>query len=234
MARACRVLRVPVVSGNVSLYNEAQGQAIYPTPIAGGLGLLEDAARHASAAFPEEGLLVVLLGSDSWQPRASDLAGSEYLQVVHNLVKGRPVINLGREKRVQELCRRAIVEDVIASAHDCSDGGLSVALAECCLPSPSGKGAGGEDVGFHGGEAFSRLPKRWDAALFGEGQSRIVVSLRPEQFPMLKRLAAEMSVPVLELGVTGGSRFQLGRYVDLSLEEIRDPWHNGVERALES
>jgi phosphoribosylformylglycinamidine synthase subunit PurL len=234
MARACRVLRVPVVSGNVSLYNEAQGQAIYPTPIVGGLGLLEDAARHASAAFPEEGLLVVLLGSDSWQPRASDLAGSEYLQVVHNLVKGRPVINLAREKRVQELCRRAIVEDVIASAHDCSDGGLSVALAECCLPSPSGKGAGGEDVGFHGSEAFSRLPKRWDAALFGEGQSRIVVSLRPEQFPMLKRLAAEMSVPVLELGVTGGSRFQLGRYVDLSLEEIRDPWHNGLERALES
>jgi phosphoribosylformylglycinamidine synthase II len=232
MARACRVLGVPVVSGNVSLYNESQGQAIYPTPIVGGLGLLEDTTRHARATFPDEGLLVVLLGSGSWQPRPSDLAGSEYLQVVHNLVRGRPLISLAREKRVQELCRRAIREGIIASAHDCSDGGLAIALAECCLPSPSGRGAGGEGVGFRGGEAFSHLPKRWDVALFGEIQSRIVVSLRPEQFPTLKRLADEMSVPVLELGVTGGSRFQLGRDLDLSITEIRDPWYNGLEWAL--
>jgi phosphoribosylformylglycinamidine (FGAM) synthase-like enzyme len=234
MSRACRVLGVPVVSGNVSLYNETQGQAIYPTPIVGGLGLLEDATRHARASFPDEGLLVALLGSAGWQLRASNLAGSEYLQVVHNLVRGRPAINLALEKQVQELCRRTIHAGIIASAHDCSDGGLAVALAECCLPSLSGRGAGGEGLGFRGGEAFSRSPKRWDVAFFGESQSRIVVSLRPEQFPTLKRLAEGMSVPVLELGVTGGSRFQLGRYLDLSVTEIRGPWYNGLEWALNS
>ncbi|MEK7814527.1 MAG: phosphoribosylformylglycinamidine synthase subunit PurL, partial [Chloroflexota bacterium] len=170
MARACRALGVPVVSGNVSLYNESPGTAIYPTPIVGGLGLLEDVARHARASFPEAGLAVVLLGSSQWRVRASDLAGSEYLQVVHGLVAGRPAIDLSLEGRTQALCRRAIGEGIVASAHDCSDGGLAVALGECCIQ-------GG--VGFRAGAALSRLPGRWDVALFGERQSRIVVSLHP-------------------------------------------------------
>ena len=223
IARACRALGVPVVSGNVSLYNESQGQAILPTPILGGLGLLEDAARHTRAAWTEEGLTVFLLGQGDWRTRAADLAGSEYLQAVQGKVAGRPAIDLSLEGRVQELGRRAIREGVVASAHDCSDGGLAVALAESAS-------AGG--IGFQGGPALARLPRRWDAALFGERQSRIVVSLPPEQRPRLERLAADFEVPVLELGTTGGSRFRLGRYADLPLAEVADAWTESLARRL--
>jgi phosphoribosylformylglycinamidine synthase subunit PurL len=223
MARACRVLGVPVVSGNVSLYNESQGRSIYPTPIVGGLGLLEDAARHATAGFPEGGLTVALLGADNLRPRVSDLAGSEYLQAIHGRVAGRPVISLAREKRVQELCRRAIGQGLVASAHDCSDGGLAVALAECCILG---------NVGFQGGAALSQLPGRWDVTLFGERPSRIVVSLAPERLPELRRLAGELSVPLVDLGMTGGDRLQIGRGLDLPVSELADAWGGGLERAL--
>ncbi|MDA0735256.1 MAG: phosphoribosylformylglycinamidine synthase subunit PurL [Chloroflexi bacterium] len=223
IARACRVLGVPVVSGNVSLYNEAQGQAIYPTPVLGGLGLLDDATLHCRAGFPEAGLTAVLLGVDHLRPRSADLAGSEYLQVMHDRVAGRPAISLGQEKRVQQLCRQAIRAGIVASAHDCSDGGLAVALAEGCILG---------EVGFESGEALSQLPRRWDAALFGERQSRIVVSLAPDQLDRLNQLAAELAVPMLQLGVTGGSRFRVGEYLDLPVSEIADAWSNGLERAL--
>ena len=225
MARACRALGVPVVSGNVSLYNESQGQTIYPTPVVGGLGLLEDVRRYTRASFPQEGLRVVLLGSDNWRSRPSDLAGSEYLQLAHGLVAGRPAIDLDLEVRVQEVCRRAIREGIVASVHDCSDGGLAVALAECCIP---------EGVGFKGGDALFHLTRRWDAALFGERQSRIVVSLPTDQWPRLERLAIDLGVPRLELGITGGSRFHLGRHLDLSLQDIGDTWGNGLEQAAVS
>ena len=218
MARACRALGVPVVSGNVSLYNESRGQAIYPTPVVGGLGLLEDASRHAQSSFPEEGLVVALLGQDAFRPRTPDLAGSEYLQVIQGLVAGRPAIDLSLERRVQELCRWAIREGVAASAHDCSDGGLAVALAECCI-------LGG--VGFRGD---ARVPRRWDAAMFGERQSRIVVSLEPEEWPRLEGMAARSEVPVCRLGTTGGGRFQWGPELDLPLEEAADAWRHGLER----
>jgi phosphoribosylformylglycinamidine synthase len=232
MARACRVLGIPVVSGNVSLYNESRGQAIYPTPIVGGLGLLEEAARHATSAFSQEGLLVALLGSHGWSTKATDLAGSEYLKVVHDLVAGRPAIDLTLESQVQALCRRAIREGLITSAHDCADGGLAVALAECCInPSISPLAQGGlpGGVGFQGD--FD-LPRRWDVALFGERQSRIVVSLHPHQWPQLEHLAAEAGVPILQLGTTGGHRFRLGPYIDLAVAEISDAWSHGLERAL--
>ena len=223
MARACRGLGVPVVSGNVSLYNEAQGQAIYPTPVLGGLGLLEDATRHSRAGFPQAGLRVVLLGGANLRPRSADLAGSEYLQVVHGRVAGRPAISLDQELRVQRLCRQAIRAGVVESAHDCSDGGLAVALAESCILG---------EVGFQGADKLSRFPRRWDAALFGERQSRIVVSLAPERLATLEQLAAELGVPMLELGVTGACRLRIGEYLDLSVTEIADAWSNGLERAL--
>jgi len=237
MARACRVLGVPVVSGNVSLYNESQGQAIFPTPVVGGLGLLEDVRLHARSAFPEEGLLVMLLGGADWSARASDLAGSEYLQLIHSLVAGRPYIRLELEKRVQSLCRRAIGHGLLASAHDCSDGGLATALAECCMTGAASSGSGpanpqGDLVGFRGGLAFSPGPRRWDAALFGEGQSRIVVSLASEHRAALEQMATELRVPLMELGITGGDRFQLGPGLDLPVREIAEAWGGGLERAL--
>ena len=219
MARACRVLGVPVVSGNVSLYNESRGQAVYPTPVVGGLGLFEDVNRYARSSFPEEGLVVALLGRRDFRQRAYDLAGSEYLQVIHGLTAGRPFIDLSLERRVQKLCRDAIQNGLINSAHDCSEGGLAVALAECCVP---------QGIGF---TAEPLLPRRWDAAMFGEGQSRIVVALSPERWQGLEAMAAGLGVPLLRLGTTGGDRFRWGPLLDLPLGEISEAWHHGLRDA---
>ena len=219
MARACRVLGVPVVSGNVSLYNESRGQAIYPTPVVGGLGLLEDAGNSCQSGFPEEGLTVALLGAGSLSARAQDLAGSEYLATVHNMVAGRPRIDLSLESRVQQLCRQSIKQGVVASAHDCSDGGLAVAVAESCIQ---------RGVGFQG---TAELPSRWDAAMFGENQSRIVVSLPPERWSHLSQMAEAVGVPVTFLGTTGGNYLRWGPPLQLSLQDISDSWRNGLERA---
>lgn len=216
MAKACRYLRVPVVSGNVSLYNESRGQAIYPTPVVGGLGLLEEVSLHCQSGFPADGLAVALLGRSDLRPRKTDLAGSEYLQVIHGLVAGRPVLDLSLERRVQDLCRQTIREGVAASAHDCSEGGLAVALAESCIQG---------DVGFRGSMA---LPSRWDMTMFGEGQSRIVISLSPEQWPRLEEMAGRSGVPILRLGTTGGSHFQWGTQFDLAVGDLADSWRGGL------
>ena len=216
MARACRVLGVPVVSGNVSLYNETRDRAIYPTPVVGGLGVLDDVTLHTQSSFPDEGLAVALLGRNDLRGRATDLAGSEYLQVIHGLVAGRPAIDLRVEGRVQGLCRQMIREGVAASAHDCSDGGIAVALAECCIQ-------GG--VGFY---AQADLHSRWDGMLFGEGQSRILVSLPQDRWPVLEELADIAGVPILRLGTTGGSRLAWGSRLDLSVRDISDAWRRGL------
>jgi phosphoribosylformylglycinamidine synthase len=220
IARACRVLGVPVVSGNVSLYNETQGQAIYPTPVVGALGLLEDVDRHASMAFKREGDLVVLLGADGIRGRVGDLAGSEYLELYKGLVAGRPRLDLALEAGVQALCRRLIGEGLVSSAHDCSEGGLAVALVESCT-------AGG--LGFTGQFSFKG---RWDAAFFGEVQSRILVSLLPKALTELQGLARESQVPVAVLGVVGGDWFRAGGILDLPLSDMQAAWGGGLEEAL--
>jgi phosphoribosylformylglycinamidine synthase len=181
--------------------------------------LFEDVNRYARALFPEEGLVVALLGRRDFRQRASDLAGSEYLQVIHGLAAGRPFIDLSLERRVQKLCRDAIQNGLINSAHDCSEGGLAVALAECCVP---------QGVGF---TAEPRLPRRWDAAMFGEGQSRIVVALSPERWEELEAMAAVSGVPLLRLGTTGGDRFRWGPLLDLPVGEISDAWRHGLRDA---
>ncbi len=237
MARACRVLEVPVVSGNVSLYNEYQDQPIFPTPIIGGLGLIDDASKYVSVPFPEEGLLVMLLGADAWSHQPYGLAGSEYLEICHNLVMGRPYIKLYLEKKVQELCREAITRGLVRSAHDCSEGGLAISLAECCISGISTRTSSGSNqnlgsIGFRSGEGFASLPLRWDVPLFGEHQSRIVVALDPDNKPALANLADEIGVPIMELGLTGGTRFKIGSAIDLPIDEIYEAWSGGLENAL--
>ena len=220
IARASRALNVPVVSGNVSLYNETRGEAVYPTPVIGALGLTEDVQKHATAGFKNEGDLVILLGASGVDGRVSHLAGSEYLEVYHDLVVGRPAIDLELEGKVQSLCRRVIAEGIVSSAHDCSDGGLAVALAEACI-------SGG--LGFKGN--FS-IRGRWDAALFGEAQSRIVVSLPPGRLADLERLVEEMEVPMAVLGTVGGGNFSVADVIDSPLSDIDQAWRNGLEEAL--
>ena len=220
MARACEVLAVPVVSGNVSLYNESGGQPIYPTPVVGALGLLEDVARRCQSAFQREGDRVVLLGVASLHGDPASLAGSEYLELMHGLVAGRPAIDLELEARVQRCCLRLIQEGLLHSAHDCSEGGLAVALAESAVQG---------NAGFRG---MLAPEGRWDAALFGERPSRIVVSLAEAELTQLERLCQEEGVPYTALGTVGGERFTVPGVLDLPLPSLADAWRHGLERAL--
>jgi phosphoribosylformylglycinamidine synthase II len=219
MARVCRELKVPVISGNVSLYNETRGEAIYPTPVVGMVGLIEDVARHCTSSFKNEGDLVFLLGESSVID--SSIGSSEYLELVHGIVKGNPHIDLEKEKRLQHCCLEAIRRGLINSAHDCSEGGLAVALAESSV-------AGG--LGFVGSEW--EIEGRLDAALFGEAQSRIVVSLSPKSSWKLMKLADRYHIAAIRLGVVGGKKFALKGYMDLSLKEVEEAWRGSLEKLL--
>ena len=231
MASACHELRVPVVSGNVSLYNESQGAAIFPTPIVGGLGLLEDVQQRCGAGFPSDGLSVVLIGVDSLSATDADLAGSEYLYAVHGKILGRPEIDLPLERDVQAFCRRLIAAGVALSAHDCSDGGLAVALAESCIlgdASVRGKGS----TGFVASNEFAAaIPGRWDAALFGETPSRILVACSPDSLSEVLAEASASSVPACYVGATGGNRVRIGSYVDVSVTAAAEAWYGGLGQA---
>ncbi len=195
ISEACSVFDTPVVSGNVSLYNETQGRPIYPTPVIGMLGILEDVSKHLVAGFDRPGCPVFLLGSPVVQP-ATSLAGSEYLEAVHNQVAGLPQVDLVAEKKLQQFVLRLHAEGLLLSAHDCSDGGLAVTLAESSI------------LGNIGFEGSAEVAGRLDAALFGEGQGRIVVSIPPDVFrqgggaPRVSDLGAEFGVPVTRLGST--------------------------------
>jgi phosphoribosylformylglycinamidine synthase len=220
IAEACDQLATPVISGNVSLYNETGGRPVYPTPVIGVLGILDDVTVHRGPGLVNEGDLVFVLGSVLEQPLDS-LGGSEYLKLAHGTVGGRLSIDLPLEERVQRAALAAIHQDVANAAHDCSDGGLAVTLAEMCL-------AGGK--GLDGANAV--LGVRTDAALFGETQSRIVVSLPAEKRDALIAIADAMSVPFAYVGaVTDEPRLRLGR-LDVTLAEMQDAYENGLPRAL--
>lgn len=218
MGAACSALQTPVTGGNVSLYNETMGKAIFPTPIVGMLGILEHISHATTPAWKGDGDVVVLLGETR-----EELGGSEYLKVCHGLVQGRPpAVDLGRERRVQRCCLEAIRAGVVRSAHDCSDGGLAVALAESCISNPETQI--GVDV---------HLPEnmRPDALLFGESQSRIVLSVREADVNRLKAIAGTHEATVTILGRTGGSRFVCrGRtfHVDLSVAELDRAWRGSL------
>ena len=223
MAAACDALGVPVVSGNVSLYNEASGQGVYPTPVIGALGLLEDAARHCTSAFTHEGDVVVLLGAARVDGDPSSLAGSELMAMTQERVAGQPALDLDMERRLQRLCRRAIAHDVVRAAHDCSEGGLAVALAECAI-------LGGVGVALDA-SALGDAGERWDAALFGEAQSRVVVALAPDNAATLAALAVEEGVPYVALGRTQGDRVTVPGLIDLPVSALGDAWRSGLGQA---
>ena len=220
MAAACEALGAPVISGNVSLYNETMGEAVWPTPVVGALGLLEDADRRCTLAFKDAGDVALLIGAKDVSKESGAVGGSSYLEVAHGQVAGLPAIDLDLEARVQHLCRRAIEEGLLKSAHDCADGGLAVCLAESCI---------GGGVGFRGGFP---LPERWDAALFGESQSRIVVSLAGEALTRFEELAAEEDAPWASLGEVGGDSLSLPPLLDVAVDELRSAWEGGLEEAL--
>ena len=218
---AARALGVPVVSGNVSLYNESGGEPIYPTPVVGAVGLLEHAETRLTAGFVEAGDAVLLLGADSLDAADASLAGSEYLAHVHGLVIGAPSIDLALEARLQTLLGALADDRALRSAHDCSDGGLAVAVAESAIL--GGVGLVGE---------ASLASGRWDAALFGEAPSRVVVSCAADKAGLVLDHATTHGVPALRLGTVGGDRVRLGGLIDEPLDALAEAHGTGLEQAL--
>jgi len=196
LAAACRAFGVPVVSGNVSFYNETPTDAIHPTPVVGMVGVIEDIERRCTMDFKRPGDRVILLGES-----LQELGGSEYLAVAHGLETGRPpALDLAREKAVQAACLEAIRAGLVRSAHDCSEGGLAVALAESCI-----RGGIGAEIKLPPQQSDLRL----DAALFGESQSRIILSANPRHVEEIARIAEKHGAPCAVIGETGGDRLRI-------------------------
>lgn len=225
---ACEHFTIPIVSGNVSFYNETNGLSIYPTPMLGMVGLIEQADRAMTQWFKQEGDDIILLGTSR-----EDLGGSEYLKVVHAREQGSPpFLNLDAEKALHECVLSLIRQGVIQSAHDCSDGGLAVALAECCMSGQDCRQ--GAVITLNGG----RLRK--DALLFGESQSRIVVSAKPAHRQTILECAHRLGVPVALIGTVTGDRLTISLggerpaspAIDIPVETLHDRWAFSIERTL--
>jgi phosphoribosylformylglycinamidine synthase II len=224
---ACRALGVPITGGNVSLYNETDGNAIYPTPTIGVVGLLEHADRVVSQQFKESGTLILLLGAVG----AGELGGSEYLKTVYDVVRGMPpAIDLSAECALQSLLVTLAGDRLLRSAHDCSDGGLAVAVAECCFET-NGIGA---EVSLEA-VAAARDPRlNTAAALFGESASRVIVSVEPDRVTAVLERAAAARVPARVIGETGGNRLRMSVggaiAVDESIEVAERAWSTAIDR----
>ncbi len=213
MGEACVALGTPITGGNVSLYNETDGKAIYPTPVIGVVGLLEDASKALTSWFKQEGDAAYLLGDT-----APDLGGSELLKVVHGRVAGRPPrLDLAAERRLHELMAAAASAGLLHSAHDPSDGGLAAALAECAFR--------GEEIGLGGGFDIP-AGLRDDVALFAESPSRMVVTTHDEG--ALQDAARRHGVPCRRLGAVGGDRLTLNAdghlLIDLPIARLHEAW----------
>ncbi|WP_059050618.1 phosphoribosylformylglycinamidine synthase subunit PurL [Paenibacillus senegalimassiliensis] len=216
MAEACRELETPVIGGNVSLYNENAQGAIYPTPVVGMVGLVHDTDHITTQGFKAEGDVVFLLGDTK-----AELGGSEFQSVIHGLVEGRPPqLDLAVEKKLLGAVLEAIQSGLVRSAHDLSDGGLGVALAESCI-----SGNLGAKV-----ELASEL--RTDVFLFSESQSRILLSAAPEQADALQQLIEGKGVPVTRIGNVGGTELNVSvngtAALSRPVEQLKRTWEDVI------
>jgi phosphoribosylformylglycinamidine synthase len=225
IGEACRALDVPITGGNVSLYNETDGKAIYPTPIIGVVGLIEHADRVIASRFRESGDAIVLLGEGR-----GELGGSEYLKTMFDLVIGQPpAIDLPSEQALQQLIVALAGDGLIRSAHDCSDGGLAIAVAESSFET---NGIGSE-ISIPAIAVGNDQHLKDAAALFGESASRVVVSVAPDAVTTVLERAAKGNVPARVIGQTGGNRLRMavgGRIViDQAIDAAERVWSSALE-----
>ena len=221
MGDACLYFDIPVVSGNVSLYNETKGEAIFPTPTVAVVGLIEDQSKVMTAGFKQAGHCIGLIGFTM-----EELGGSEYLKVLFDRNEGKPpVLDRKHEKQVQEFCLELIQKGLIQSAHDCSEGGLAIAVAESCFSAT--EEALGATL-----ELESTL--RGDALLFGETQSRIIISFPEELTDQIEDLALSYPVDFSLIGKTGGSQFTVSingqEYIKQDIESAKEIWKTSLGR----
>jgi phosphoribosylformylglycinamidine synthase subunit PurL len=217
IADACVALETPVVSGNVSLYNETEGKAVLPTPMIGMVGLVDDCAKTAGSGFVAAGDRVAVIGGLG----NGHLGGSEYLKTVHGKIAGMPPpLDLAREKAVQAAVREGVRAGVVRSAHDCSDGGLAVALAEMCFS---------RDLGCR---VVLKSGLRPDALLFGEDASRVLVSYPPGNRDKLEAICRAAGASLEEIGQVGGPALIVEGLLDARVAELKEPWSSAIPRLV--
>jgi phosphoribosylformylglycinamidine synthase len=232
IADACRAFEIPVVSGNVSLYNETNGLSIYPTPIIGMVGLIECEDNITTQWFKQAGDAILLLGETR-----EDIGGTEYLKVMHSREQGMPPwLDLEQEQSLQQCVLTLIQKGWVQSAHDCSEGGLLVTLAECCLTHPS--------TSFGVQVTLTQERLRLDALLFGESPSRVLVSVKQEYLDQVRQCIQDMGakVPMLLIGhvidnqqmdvMVQGPKNQTVCDMSLPLTDLADRWHSRLAQQL--
>jgi phosphoribosylformylglycinamidine synthase subunit PurL len=238
IAEACRVLETPITGGNVSFYNETLGKPIYPTPVLGVLGLLEDANCALGSAFQNEGDTILLFdagvadgGLKTAATKLEEFASSEYAKTIQGIVAGTPpAIDLGAEKRLIDCLVKLASERTISSAHDVSDGGLAVTLAESCFGAP-GLSA---DVKIKSTAADEPA----ELAIFGEGGARVVVSATVASLARVNQIAAQYKVPVQNIGTVTRSEFRIQlngvNVIQGTVDSFRQPWAESLQKAIET
>jgi len=220
MGEACRFFDTPVTGGNVSFYNESPDFAVYPTPTIGMVGIIEKLENITTSFFKNDGDIIYLLGDDY-----EELGGSEYLKVIHNQVAGdSPKVDLQVEKDLHSLVLKAIDSKLVNSAHDISDGGVTAAVAECCILDPTKK---------TGAEVNIPVKTREDFSLFSETPSRIIISVSPANKAAFEELASKSKTPYKEIGKTGGSKLSINGKYSFELDKLADLYYNTISRIME-
>jgi phosphoribosylformylglycinamidine synthase len=222
LAEACRFFNTPVTGGNVSLYNENPQGAIDPTPTVGMVGLIENEKHITTQSFKDAGDVILLIGE-----LGSELGGSHYLKVVHGKKTGAvPKLDFALEKSVQDAVRALIHMGLVKSAHDCSEGGLAVAIAESCI---SGKKVIGAEID------FGATGLRIDQLLFNESQSRIVISVPKANATAALSLLEWRGVPARKLGVAGGSELKIranGSELLWNAADLHRAWYSAISECM--
>ncbi len=234
IGEACRALETPITGGNVSFYNETLGRPIYPTPILGVLGLMENAECALGSAFRAEGDAVLLLdgrnGAAKAENAVEEFASSEYAKTTQGQVAGEPpAIDLAAEKRLIDCLVKLASERAISSAHDVSDGGIAVTLAECCFDT--------EGLGVHAAIGAAGTDGPAEAALFGERGARVVVTVPGASLAGVNEIAAQYKVSVQNIGTVSRSEFRI-QYIGVpviqgSVESFQKPWSESLQKAIE-
>lgn len=219
---ACKRFNIPVISGNVSFYNETKGLGIYPTPVIGMVGLIDRPESITTQWFKDKGDIIVLLGETR-----EEIGGSEYLWVIHQMERGiPPYLDMDKEAGLNRSLLDAINVGIIKSAHDISEGGLGIALAEGCISGSRPAIGASISLGEHGG-------LRPDMLLFSESQSRAIVTVRKGHLDDLMRIADINGIVAERIGVVGGERLSIelpsrGTVIDIKVDEMRETWREAI------
>ena len=220
MGEACKYFETPVTGGNVSFYNESPNAAVYPTPVIGMVGLVEDLKHITEAYFKNEGDIIYLLGEDY-----EEMGGSEYMKVIHDQVKGDcPKIDLQAEKDLHTLVLKLIREGLVVSAHDVSDGGLITCVAESCIINEENQ---------IGAEVNLPVKTREDFSFFSESQSRVVVSVSPENKEAFEKMCAGCFTPFAEIGKTGGKMLKINEKYDFDLQLLNELYYTSISKMMD-